>query len=96
MNCENASGRGGPHFDSDTEEMKRVLIRQFYADSVRRYGANSEQAIALSNFLGRIQGQSRSEEVVGKQTGATVMPSVNPPRGDVLQPSVNFAYCRQS
>jgi hypothetical protein len=52
MNYENASAQGEPRFPSDTEELKRVLITQFYEDSVLRYGPDSEQALALSKFPG--------------------------------------------
>lgn len=33
------------------EELKRMLITQFYEDSVLQYGSDSEQALALSKFL---------------------------------------------
>jgi hypothetical protein len=51
MNYENASAHGEPYFASDKEELKRMLIAQFYEDSVLRYGPDSEQALALRKVL---------------------------------------------
>jgi hypothetical protein len=33
------------------EELSRLLIEEFYKDSVARYGSDSEQALALSRLL---------------------------------------------
>ena len=44
MNFENASV-------FDKEELRRLLITQFFEDSIFRYGPDSEQARALSKFL---------------------------------------------
>jgi hypothetical protein len=45
-----------PHEDdwslrSAKEELNRLLVEQFYADSVAQYGPDSEQARALSRHL---------------------------------------------
>lgn len=50
MNWQYASSRG-TCFAPDEEASKQTLIRQFYEDSVLRYGRQSEQALALSKFL---------------------------------------------
>ena len=36
------------------EALSRLLIEQFYEDSVARYGADSEQALSLSRLLGPV------------------------------------------
>jgi hypothetical protein len=38
-------------FRSVNAELNRLLILEFYEDSVRRYGADSEQACKLARFL---------------------------------------------
>ena len=45
---------GEPPFELDPEELKRILITQFYENSVFQYGPDSEQSLELSKFLSRI------------------------------------------
>jgi hypothetical protein len=46
-----ALGRGDQSPEPNKEELKRLLIEQFYEDSVERYGIDSGQARALWRFL---------------------------------------------
>jgi hypothetical protein len=48
----NAPDQKNLGFTPGKEELHRLLIEQFYEDSVRRYGADSEQARILSRLLG--------------------------------------------
>ncbi len=41
-------------FERNPEELKRILITQFYENAVLRYGPDSEQALALLKFLSPI------------------------------------------
>jgi hypothetical protein len=43
-----------PSFTPGKEELQRLLIEQFYEDSLHRYGTDSEQARTLSRLLGRV------------------------------------------
>jgi len=47
-------------FTPGGEELHRLLIEQFYEDSVRRYGTDSEQAHAL--HFSRTTSERRSTE----------------------------------
>jgi hypothetical protein len=71
------------------DDDEHALITQFYEAALLRYGADSEETLAFSRWLSekksvakpRADDQCLSEEEVGNQTEATVMPSVTPPPG---------------
>jgi hypothetical protein len=46
-----APGQGDRTPKPTIEELNRLLIEEFYKDSVARYGSDSEQARALSRHL---------------------------------------------
>lgn len=46
-----APGEDELSFTSRNEEQRRLLIKQFYEESVRRYGVDSVQARMLSPLL---------------------------------------------
>jgi hypothetical protein len=46
----NAPDKDDPPFTTCKEELNRLLIAQFYENSVRRYGTDSEQARMLSRL----------------------------------------------
>jgi hypothetical protein len=52
MTVQNAARKEDRVPGSNKEELNRLLIEEFYKDSVSRYGTDSEQARMLSRLLG--------------------------------------------
>ena len=53
MTVQNAARKEDGVPGSNKEELNRLLIEEFYKDSVCRYGTDSEQARTLSRLLGK-------------------------------------------
>jgi hypothetical protein len=55
------SGNGGRSRNSGNDELHRLLIEDFYQDSVGRYGKDSDQACMLARWLNPGGGGPKSD-----------------------------------